>query len=231
VPSFDVVKTSTAEKTFRVSSVIGAFDLASEKITEHFVGSIDIDEKEWNIGLIVGGSGTGKSCIAKELFGKNYINGYEYKSASVIDDMPAGKEAKEIMHAFTSVGFGSPPSWLKPYSVLSNGEKMRCDLARAMLEERQVFVFDEFTSVVNRSVAQTGSLAIQKAVRKTGKKFVAVSCHADVVEWLMPDWIYNTDESKFFFANNGKNQELHWNCLSQTMKKKKYGECLGVITI
>lgn len=197
---FNIIRETKPKETFRVSSVLNAFDLDINKVKEHFEGSIDIEGKEWNVGLIVGSSGTGKSTIAKELFPDSYIFEQTYSEGSVIDDMPEGKSVKDITKAFTSVGFASPPSWLKPYSVLSNGEKMRCDLAKSILEEKDVVVFDEFTSVVNREVAKTGSFAIQKAVRKLGKKFIAVACHSDIIEWLQPDWIYNTDEQRFFFA-------------------------------
>lgn len=197
---FNITKETKPEETFRVSSVLNSFDLSIDKVKEHFEGNIDIEDKEWNIGLIVGSSGTGKSTIAKELFPDTYIFEQTYTEGSVIDDMPKGKSVKEITKAFTSVGFASPPSWLKPYSVLSNGEKMRCDLAKSILEEKEIVVFDEFTSVVNREVAKTGSFAIQKAIRKLNKKFVAVGCHSDIIEWLQPDWIYNTDEQRFFFA-------------------------------
>ena len=197
---FNITKETKPKETFRVSSVLNAFDLSIDKVKEHFEGNIDIEDKEWNIGLIVGSSGTGKSTIAKELFPDTYIFEQTYTEGSVIDDMPKEKSVKEITKAFTSVGFASPPSWLKPYSVLSNGEKMRCDLAKSILEEKEIVVFDEFTSVVNREVAKTGSFAIQKAIRKLNKKFVAVGCHSDIIEWLQPDWIYNTDEQRFFFA-------------------------------
>ena len=197
---FNITKETKPKETFRVSSVLNAFDLSVDKVKEHFEGDIDIEGKEWNIGLIVGSSGTGKSTIAKELFPDTYIFEQTYSEGSVIDDMPKEKSVKEITKAFTSVGFASPPSWLKPYSVLSNGEKMRCDLAKSILEEKEIVVFDEFTSVVNREVAKTGSFAIQKAIRKLNKKFVAVGCHSDIIEWLQPDWIYNTDEQRFFFA-------------------------------
>lgn len=202
MPSFDIVKTSDPEKTFRVQSVCGAFDLTLDKVKEQFKGSIDIEGKDWNVGLIVGSSGSGKSTIAKEVFPDAYVMDHDYKAVSVIDDMPEDKSIKDVTKAFTSVGFASPPSWLKPYHVLSNGEKMRCDLAKAILEEKELIVFDEFTSVVNREVAKTGSLAIQKNVRRNDKKFIAVSCHDDVIDWLMPDWIYNTDEKRFFFVKN-----------------------------
>lgn len=202
---FNITKETKPKETFRVSSVLNAFDLSIDKIKEHFEGNIDIEDKEWNVGLIVGSSGTGKSTIAKELFPDNYIFEQTYSEGSVIDDMPKDKSVKEITKAFTSVGFASPPSWLKPYSVLSNGEKMRCDLAKSILEEKEIVVFDEFTSVVNREVAKTGSFAIQKSIRKLNKKFVAVGCHSDIIEWLQPDWIYNTDEQRFFFAQANTN--------------------------
>jgi energy-coupling factor transporter ATP-binding protein EcfA2 len=84
---------------------------------------------------------------------------------------------------------------------------MRVDLANCILQEKEIIVFDEFTSVVNREVAKTGSYAISKAVKKLNKKFIAVACHSDIIEWLEPDWIYNTDEQRFFFAlKNTKDQ-------------------------
>lgn len=231
MPSFDIVKQIEAKDTFRVKSVVGAFDLQTQKIKEHFKGNIDIDDKKWNVGLIVGSSGSGKSTIARECFGDYFIDGFEYNASSVIDDMPKGKTQKEITKTFTSVGFASPPSWLKPYSVLSNGERMRCDLARAILDENEIVCFDEFTSVVNREVAKTGSYAISKAVKKLDKKFIAVSCHYDIKEWLEPDWIYDTDKQEFFFAQmKSKDQRYQSVSLSQSINTNR-GRCFASITI
>jgi ABC-type lipoprotein export system ATPase subunit len=196
MPTFDIIKEVKPTKTFRVASVIGKFDLQSENVVEHFKGDIDIPN-QWQVGLIVGKSGTGKTTIAKQLFEDAYITSYEYTAETVLDDMPKECSVEEITAAFNSVGFSSPPSWLKPYSVLSNGQKMRVDLARAILEKNELFVFDEFTSVVDRNVAQIGSFAMQKAIRKTDKKFIAVTCHFDVQDWLLPDWVFNTDTMTF----------------------------------
>lgn len=196
MPSFDIVKSVCPDNTFRVESVIGTYDLQTKDIEERFTGNIDLPN-DWNIGIIVGHSGSGKTTIAKELFPDALITNFEYTHKSILDDMPKGVSVKDICYALNSVGFSSPPSWLKPYHVLSNGEKMRCDIARAMLEDKDMFVFDEFTSVVDRNVAQIGSFALQKAIRKSNKKFIAVTCHYDVVDWLMPDWIFNTDDMTF----------------------------------
>lgn len=198
LPHFDIVKINKPDQTFRVSKIQADFDVKLEHSNEHFVGNIDMPD-DWQIGVIVGGSGTGKSTIAKELFPEQLIDGFEYIAKSVIDDMPKSAKMDDITRMFYSVGFGSVPSWLKPYSVLSNGEKMRVDLARAMLE-RDFVCFDEFTSVVDRQVAQTACLAINKAIKKTKKRFVAVTCHYDILDWLQPDWVFDTNNMQSFFG-------------------------------
>jgi hypothetical protein len=50
-------------------------------------------------------------------------------------------------------------------------------------------VVDEFTSVVDRTVARIGSGAISRAVRRSNRRLVAVTCHYDVLPWLEPDWV------------------------------------------
>lgn len=225
MPHFDIIKKSEIANTFRVSKIQADFDVASQHATEHFVGDLQLP-KEWNIGVIVGNSGTGKSTIAKELFSDNYIKSFDYSEKSVIDDMPKICTVDEITKMFYSVGFGSVPSWLKPYEVLSNGEKMRVDLARALLEKEFV-VFDEFTSVVDRNVAKTACIAINKAVKRCQKKFVAISCHYDILEYLQPDWVFDTNSMKSFFGKSLDRQNL--------IKFQNAGEAngtyLGAITI
>lgn len=145
---------------------------------------------EWNIGLIVGPSGSGKSTIARELFGDKLISGWPWdEKRSILDSFPAELDMPTVTGLLSSVGFSSPPDWGKPYGVLSNGEKFRVDLARTLAECKELAVVDEFTSVVDRLVAQVGSSALAKAVRARNLRFVAVACHYDIIEWLQPDWV------------------------------------------
>jgi GNAT superfamily N-acetyltransferase len=91
--------------------------------------------------------------------------------------------------------------------VLSNGEQFRCDLARALGAASRsggLVAFDEFTSVVDRNVARVASAAIAKGMQagQIGGRFVAVTCHYDVTEWLQPDWVIDMATSQF-----------QWRCL------------------
>lgn len=224
MPHFDIIKKSRPSNSFRVSKIQADFDVKPEHAQEHFIGDITIPN-DWNIGVIVGASGTGKSTIAKEMFSEELITGFDYSAKSVVDDMPKAS-IDDITKMFYAVGFGSVPSWLKPYSVLSNGEKMRVDLARALLE-RDFIVFDEFTSVVDRNVAQTACIAINKAIKKTNKKFVAVTCHYDILDWLQPDWVFDTNTMTDFF---GKAHDRKSNSQSGAVDAES-GQNLGVIII
>ena len=184
--------------SFRTEKIVGMFDVPiSQKLRKEWDVNIPIEDKPWQIGLIVGASGSGKTTLAKQLFPNKMHSGFTWGETSLLDDFPATCVAQDITLTLSQVGFSSPPSWLLPYAVLSNGQKFRVELARCLLEYPDLIVFDEFTSVVDRQVAQIGAHAFQKAIRKTNKQFVAVTCHYDVEPWLQPDWVYDVSNNEF----------------------------------
>jgi ABC-type glutathione transport system ATPase component len=227
MPSFDIVKTWENPESFRAQSVIGSFTLSDCKLEKRFTGSLPIENDEWQIGIIVGRSGTGKTSIAKTLFPKEYILGFQYTHKSILDDFPEDLSVSDITKTLCSVGFASPPDWLKSYDQLSQGEKMRVDIARALTSTQNLTVFDEFTSVVDREIAQVSAYAISKAIRRTNRKFIAVTCHCDVIDWLEPDWVFYTDIMQFV-KKKDVNQRLG---SASTDAQEAFGESLGHITI
>lgn len=187
----NIIRSSEIIRTPRVMQMEGMFDVPpSQKSAEEWSVELNLPEN-WNVGLIVGPSGSGKTTIAREMFGDSLISGWEWDcNKSILDDFPQEMSIKEIIELLSSVGFSSPPSWVRPFRVLSNGEQFRVNIARTLAEKPDLAVIDEFTSVVDRTVAQIGSAAIQKTVRKRNQKFIAVSCHYDIIDWLEPDWVY-----------------------------------------
>lgn len=195
----DIVVEVDCSQSSRAKQVSCMFDApVKTKLSKKWKANLPIDEQEWQVGLIVGPSGAGKSVIARELFGSEKTDKtYQWTEKSIIDDFDSSFSVKEISSACSAVGFNTIPNWLKPFSVLSNGEKFRVQLARKLLEEESPIVYDEFTSVVDRQVAKIASDAAQKYIRRTDKKFVAVSCHKDIEDWLQPDWVFRPDTCKF----------------------------------
>jgi hypothetical protein len=191
MPRVDIVRESAVNRTARVMQVEGIFDVPpSQRSAEQWSVNLALPE-QWNIGVIVGPSGSGKTTVAREIFGDHLVTGWQWpEDKSILDGFPASLGIKEITALLSSVGFSSPPSWLRPFHVLSNGEQFRVTMARTLAEMPSIAVVDEFTSVVDRTVAQIGSAAIAKTVRRRKQQLIAVTCHYDVLEWLEPDWVY-----------------------------------------
>lgn len=198
-----VERSCPVHDSFRVASVAGMFDVPpAQKAVQRYEVELPDAAEDWTIGAIVGPSGSGKSSVTaaaeKDLGWRVYRGAKWPADGSVLDGFDKRLKVPEIVGMLTAVGFSSPPAWVKPYAVLSNGEKFRCDLARALLgaTPEKAVAFDEFTSVVDRTVARVGSMAVAKAIRRRTLRFVAVTCHYDVIEWLEPDWVLDMATGK-----------------------------------
>ena len=193
-----IVRESTVKGTPRLRQVEGMFDFrAGDKSRIEWDLNLDLDF-DWKVGLIVGPSGSGKTTIATELFGDNIVTGFDWpRDKSLLDGFSPDLSIKKITGMLTAVGFSTPPDWVRPFGVLSNGQQFRVMLARAILEAPSPIVIDEFTSVVDRTVAKIGSAAVSKAMRRSkDKQLVALSCHYDIVEWLEPDWVFDLSTAR-----------------------------------
>jgi ABC-type ATPase involved in cell division/GNAT superfamily N-acetyltransferase len=188
MPRIDVAVETRISTSVRAAQVSSMFDVPPEETARlEWHGEMPIEGREWNVGLIVGPSGSGKTTLLRETFGEPAS--FEWNGASVIDDFDTRHNVQEVASICQAVGFNTIPAWLRPYGVLSNGEKFRVDLARRLLEGGEQIACDEFTSVVDRQVARIGSHAVQKFIRKAGRRFVAATCHYDLEDWLQPDWV------------------------------------------
>ena len=169
--------------------VYDAFDIQNKEETQVEV-SFDLKEAksfDWNIGVIYGSSGSGKTTILKRM-GELSKSDFDYEKPLISNfDWLEPKDATLLL---TSMGLSSVPTWLRPFHLLSNGEQYRASLAYKVgkAKDNEVVLVDEYTSVVDRDVAKAMSFALQKYIRRTNKRIILASCHYDIMEWLMPDW-------------------------------------------
>jgi GNAT superfamily N-acetyltransferase len=215
MPELNFTVECPVHDSFRVQQVAGMFDVPlAAKATQQFSVELPAADEPWQVGLIVGPSGSGKSTVARQAFADELYGAAEWPADRAVVDCFGDVPLRQVVELFTAVGFSSPPSWVKPYAVLSCGERFRCDLAQALAggvsrdapAERSagasrltladaaatpLVVFDEYTSVVDRNVARACSAAIGKGIRRghIGCRFIAVTCHYDVAPWLEADWV------------------------------------------
>lgn len=184
--------------SYRAMRVKSLFNAENGCNWEH-TADIPIETMEWKIGLIVGSSGSGKTSIGQQIFGNGIYDIYAHwdNDKPIVDSICPHGDFNEVTGALSAVGLGDVPSWLRPFHVLSNGEKFRAGLARLICEKPNNVVVDEFTSVIDRQIAKIGAGAFAKSWRRTNGKIVLLSCHYDIMEWLQPDWIYDTREARF----------------------------------
>jgi GNAT superfamily N-acetyltransferase len=216
-------------RSFRVEQVAGMFDVPIEERVRHeLTAEVPGLEESWTIGAIVGPSGSGKTTLARAAFGDAVYKRRAWPRNKAIIDCFGDVPVKLLAHGLVAVGLGSPPTWLKPYEVLSTGQRFRAELLRAMLgigrnrtrrrgdaetlgadlpgsdaprRNDCLVVMDEFTGSLDRTIAKTTCAALGRLLRaqgtldqkseaeEPGLRFVAVTCHRDILPWLAPDWI------------------------------------------
>jgi ABC-type lipoprotein export system ATPase subunit len=181
--------------SFRANKVKSLFNAENGHTWQH-TAELPIEDNDWQIGLIVGPSGSGKTSIGGQIFNglpiHDLYSGWD-DNLPIVDNIAPEKSLNEVTAALSAVGLGDVPAWLRPFKALSNGEQYRAGLARLICEAPEQVVIDEFTSVVDRQIAKIGASAFAKSWRRTkSKQIVLLSCHYDIVEWLQPDWVYDT---------------------------------------
>lgn len=136
--------------------------------------------------LIVGTSGSGKSTILRSL-GHNQVVTLS-PCTTVIENFSTAERGEELLLA---VGLRSIPAWFRLPGTLSNGEYHRFEMALSL--DQGIRCIDEFTSVVDRDTAKALAHSVRKYHdRNPGVLYIA-SCHRDIIDWLDPDYIYDTD--------------------------------------
>lgn len=215
MPSIVCDVTSRISQGFRVSAIRGSYGFSDVNVAHSIRANLPNKDDDWQVGAIVGVSGSGKTLLAKAYDAQSYyIKGEWLETCPVIENIvPKDIPLNDIIDMFTSLGFSSVPKWLLPYHVLSMGEQMRVELARALLLSTGCLIFDEFTSVVDRHTAQIIALALGKHLRRINakainKRLIVVSCHDDYLDALQCDWILRVPSETPEWRCAGKERAL-----------------------
>lgn len=204
---------SPPSNSFRCTKAANSLDIdLNKKLTHKLTINGDL-ESNYNVGLIVGSSGSGKTTLAKKVWGADVFKEVLDLSRPVIDQFPEEMTYDDCANALNGVGLTQVPCWIRPAGTLSNGQRFRAEIALQIAFGHEHIVIDEWTSVVDRTVAKAMSFCIQKHARRTGKKIVLLSCHYDVIEWLEPDWIVDCNLQSYEdrrLLRQSRTEKLHF---------------------
>ncbi|MDQ3288929.1 MAG: GNAT family N-acetyltransferase [Pseudomonadota bacterium] len=193
------------------------FDLAPRSTRLAIDVALPAAGGDWQIGAIVGNSGSGKSQILQAAFPHALAPQRPWPADRAIVDCLGLATVEEAARLLSAVGLGSVPAWTRPFHALSGGEQFRAELARSLASQPMheqphkqqedgggvpgllakgnehaanvLVAIDEFTSCLDRVVARSACVALARYVRRApGRQLVVASCHADVLAWLAPDW-------------------------------------------
>lgn len=149
--------------------------------------------------LLVGPSGSGKSSALAEIE-RRFAGGCTVQrvgfpsDAAIIDRIAPWGSLSEALSILTSCGMGDAHLWVRPFAVLSDGEKFRARLARAIALHTRAgaaapLLCDEFCSMLHRRAAKAIGYGLRKIVTRRGLSVVVACSSDDIIGDLQPDTI------------------------------------------
>lgn len=160
-------------------------------------GQLPIRFAPGSIALIVGPSGSGKSTVLRAMGerteGAVWVTGRRFPTDRAIADAVApSAELGRALEIMSACGMGEPRLWLRRFGDLSEGERFRACLARAVGaslsgRRRRPILCDEFSAVLHRRMAKAVAYSLRKLVSRYGLALVVASAQVDIVDDLQPD--------------------------------------------
>ncbi|WP_162246106.1 GNAT family N-acetyltransferase [Variovorax sp. Root318D1] len=191
-----------------VRLIMDSFGIEARRVRSRIVGPVDIAAQRGQLLLITGASGAGKSVLLNALsdqpMGKGLIRKRSKSSAkprtATLCPLPEGIPifqyfaqkygTSRAFAALCQVGLSEAMVFIKPYEVLSMGQRYRAMFAELTLSDAPVWLIDEFCSNLDPITSKILAIRIKRLATKNDRVVVVAAANTEhFIEALSPDQI------------------------------------------
>lgn len=191
------VTSASVSRSPRAASIAHEFGVPLERRNIRILHDCEVPVFAGGLVLITGPSGTGKTTalrqIARAISGGVDVDRQRFPvDAAVVDRVLPGQSLAEALGVLGACGLSEAPLWLRRFDALSDGERFRAKLARAMslhLRSRAAgpLLCDEFCATLHRRAARAISFNLRKLVSRQRPAVVLATSGDDLETDLNPD--------------------------------------------
>lgn len=183
----------------RVVEIAEAFGIGLDEKEFVVYDNLELPVAKGDVIYITGQSGGGKSVLLRNLArqfgdmaGEKVVNLDQIElddSAALIDLI--GKDTTDALRLLNAVGITDAFVYLRKPSELSDGQRYRFRMAKAIETGATVWCADEFLAILDRTSAKIIAYSLQKVARKHGATLIVATTHTDLLKDLGPDLVVN----------------------------------------
>ncbi|MCK6457671.1 MAG: AAA family ATPase [Phycisphaerae bacterium] len=189
--------------TPRLRQVRSEFGLDGREAPLELVRDLTVRLDPRRIIAVVGPSGAGKTALLGALAARyprciHVRPGALPSDRAVVDLVAPRRPLRSALAILTGCGLGEPRLWVRRARCLSDGERFRAALARAIgaainRPAPPVLLCDEFSALLHRRAARAIAYNLRRLVSRAGLTLVVATAHDDVLADLQPDLLIRLD--------------------------------------
>lgn len=194
--------TVAARASARTSEIRHRFGVTEPALVS-ILPRIELPLSPGRIVAIVGPSGSGKSSALAEIESRfaaaHNVERISFPvESSIVDCVAPGGDLATALEVLSHCALGEAGVWVRRFEVLSDGERFRARLARAigvMVDNRSTgpLIVDEFASRLHRRAAKAIAHNLRKLADRYQPSVVIATNNEDILADLQPDTIVRLD--------------------------------------
>jgi len=193
--TIDIRFQTRVQRSPRVLEIAEAFGIGLEDKEFVVFDKLELDIKKGDVVYITGQSGGGKSVLLRELARQMaqgaqsvvHLDSIEFEDKPLIDQI--GKDTNDAIRLLAAAGISDAYLYVRKPAELSDGQRYRFRLAKAIETGYDVWVADEFLAILDRTTAKVIACSLQKVARRAGATVLVATTHTDMVADLAPDLV------------------------------------------